>query len=87
MSPVPITSASPEYTPRPKAARIQGSVWLAAVVQPDGFVTDVTVSKSLHPELDEQAIAALKRWEFKPGTREGKPVAVRITIQMAFVLK
>jgi TonB family protein len=87
VTPVPITRASGEYTPRARAAKIQGAVWLIAVVQPDGTVDDVKVMRSLHPDLDEQAVAALKRWEFKPGTREGKPVAVRFTIQMSFMLK
>ena len=37
--------------------------------------------------LDEQAVAAAKRWEFKPGTKDGKPVAVRVTLEMSFTLK
>ncbi len=45
------------------------------------------IDKALHPELDKQAIAALEQWEFKPGTREGKPVPVRVTIEMTFTLK
>jgi TonB family protein len=86
-APVPVRRASPDYTPRPKAERVQGSVLLSTVVLEDGSVSDVRVTKSLHPELDEQAVAAMKRWEFKPGTRDGKPVAVRITCEMAFTLK
>ena len=86
-TPVPISSATAYYTPRARAAKVEGAVWLSAVVLSDGFVSDVKVTRSLHPDLDEQAVAALKRWEFKPGTREGKPVAVRITTQIAFVLK
>ncbi len=86
-SPVPISQAKADYTPQAKAERIQGSVWLSSVVLEDGTVSDVRVTRSLHPDLDEQAIAALKRWEFKPGMREGKPVAVRITCEFTFTLK
>lgn len=37
--------------------------------------------------LDEQAVNALKQWEFKPGMKDGKPVAVRIYVQSRFTLK
>ena len=29
----------------------------------------------------------MKQWEFKPGTKDGKSVAVRVSIEMAFTLK
>ena len=50
---------------------------------------DVQISKSLDAEygLDQQAIKAAKQWKFKPGTREGTPVAVEVTIEMTFTLK
>ena len=37
--------------------------------------------------LDEQAVSAMKQWLFTPGLREGKPVAVRIQVEMTFALK
>ena len=67
-------------------AKIQGKVEMRAVVLRDGQVGLVEVVKSLDPELDRQAVIALRQWEFKPGTRDGKPVAVRITTEMSFVL-
>ena len=41
----------------------------------------------LDQELDDKAVAALKQWKFEPGQREGKPVAVRITVDMTFTLR
>jgi Gram-negative bacterial TonB protein C-terminal len=29
----------------------------------------------------------LKQWRFEPGTKDGKPVAVRIDVEMTFTLK
>jgi TonB family protein len=37
--------------------------------------------------LDEQAINALKQWKFEPGTLKGKPVAVRVRVEMEFNLR
>jgi protein TonB len=85
--PVVVKEVRPAHTPRAIAAQIQGSVLLRAVVLADGSVGDVEVVKSLDPELDEQASTALKQWEFKPGTRAGTPVAVRIHCELTFTLK
>jgi TonB family protein len=67
--------------------REQGTVTMECVVQSDGKVGEVTVVQSLEPRLDEAAVAALKQWEFEPGTRNGEPVAVRVAVEMAFSWK
>jgi protein TonB len=67
-------------------AKTQGKVGMRAIVLRDGHVGLVEVIEPLDPELDRQAVMALRQWEFKPGTRDGKPVAVRITCDMAFSL-
>ena len=87
--PVVVSEVKPDYTPEAKAARIEGLVVLDAVVLSDGKVGDVTVSRSLDSTfgLDQQAVKAAKAWKFKPGTKDGKPVAVRISLEMTFTLK
>jgi TonB family protein len=87
--PVLVKEVHPVYTKEAKAARIQGMVVLDAVVLKDGAVGDVTIKKSLDQEfgLDEQAIKALKQWKFKPGTKDGKPVDVSVSIEISFTLK
>ena len=79
----------PQYTPEAMANRIEGTVGLSAVVLADGKVGEVKVIRSLDSVhgLDESAVKAMKQWEFKPGTKDGKPVAVRLSIDMAFTLK
>ena len=79
----------PQYTSEAIANRIEGKVGLSTVVLADGKVGDVKVIRSLDSVhgLDEAAVKAMKQWEFKPGTRDGKPVAVRVSIEMAFTLK
>ncbi len=87
--PVPVYDVKPDYTPAAMQAKIQGSVWLAVVVGDTGEVTDVQVSKSLDAEfgLDQEAVDAAFQWKFKPGTKDGQPVAVRVTLEMRFKLR
>ena len=79
----------PDYTAEAKAERIQGSVWLKVVVKSDGTVGDVQVTRSLDTEhgLDNQAVTAMKQWEFTPGTKADKPVDSEVTVEMTFTLK
>jgi protein TonB len=83
-----IKEVKPAYTAAAIAARIQGTVLLAAVVLPNGAVGEVTVLRSLDTKygLDDQAVAAAKQWLFAPGMKDGVPVAVRVTIEMSFTL-
>jgi TonB family protein len=55
----------------------------------DGTVGDVSVIRSLDSTfgLDQQAVAAMKRWLFTPGKKNDKPVAVRVQVEMNFTLK
>ena len=87
-TPVIVTEVKPDYTPEAKKARIQGSVELSVVVNIDGTVGEVKVTKSLDEKygLDQQAVNAMKKWLFKPGTKDGKPVAVRVNVEMTFRL-
>jgi TonB family protein len=79
----------PEYTEDAKAANIQGTVVLEAVVLEDGTVGDVRVARSLDSVhgLDEQAVKAMRQWLFEPGKKDGKPVPVRVDVEMTFTLK
>jgi protein TonB len=86
--PVLIKEVKPEYTKSAMDRRIQGSVELAVVVQADGTVGDnVRVTKSLDPELDQQAIRAAKQWRFRPGTKDGEPVPVEVNLELTFTLR
>ena len=78
-----------DYTEEAKANRIEGNVFLDVIVLADGQVGDVKVAKSLDTVygLDANAVKAMKQWEFKPGTKDGKPVAVRVHVEMTFSLR
>lgn len=87
--PTVVRQVKPEYTPEAQAARIEGPVLLGAVVLTDGSVDAITVERSLDGRygLDQQAVKAMKEWKFKAGTKDGKPVPVKISVEMTFTLK
>ncbi len=87
--PTPVRSVKPGYTAAAMDARIEGTVLLDIVVLDDGKVGEAKVTRSLDMEygLDTQAVEAAKQWLFKPGTKDGKPVAVRVSLEMTFTLK
>jgi periplasmic protein TonB len=68
-------------------AKYQGVVLVNALITPDGRATDIQVVKSLGLGLDENAVAAVRTWRFKPATGpDGKPAAVVQTIEVEFRL-
>jgi TonB family protein len=77
------------YTTAAVRARIVGSVEVDAVVLPDGTVGQVRVVKSLDKAtgMDDQALGAVREWTFKPGTLDGKPVAMIMSIAVTFSLR
>jgi TonB family protein len=87
--PVPVYEERPQYTPAAMDAKVQGDVLLEAVVLTDGSVGDVSILQSLDATygLDQQAVDAMKRWTFQPGTRNGEPVRVAVQVQMTFTLR
>ena len=87
--PTVLSEVKPQYTPEALRARIEGTVIMTAVVGTDGTPGDISVTKSLDAQygLDEQARIALSGWRFRPGRKDSKPVAVRVTVEMSFTLR
>jgi protein TonB len=84
-----IREVKPQYTAQAMRAKIQGEVLLECIVQPDGSVGNIRVVRSLDSSfgLDQEAIKAARQWRFAPGTRQGQPVPVLVTIAIAFTLR
>lgn len=86
--PVVLKSVTPRYSAEAMREKIQGSVTVQAVVDTTGVVTDAKVLKSLDAVygLDDAALAAAREWRFAPGTFEGRPIPVAITLVLEFRL-
>jgi len=76
----------PEYVDRARREKINGSVVVSMIVTAEGKVRDVKVIKGLDPDLDKQAVAAVRTWKFEPATKDGKAVAVHLKAEAAFKL-
>lgn len=83
-----LSQGKPAYTAAAMRQKIQGTVLLQAVVEPDGTVDRIRVLRSLDRDygLDNEAMKAASKWRFAPGTRMGVPVPVEITIELSFSL-
>ncbi|MGQ1787193.1 MULTISPECIES: energy transducer TonB [unclassified Saccharicrinis] len=67
---------------------IMGRVYVTFVVSPAGEVTNVQVSRGVHPELDKEAIRVVQDMPaFSPGKQRGKPVRVQYSVPINFVLQ
>ena len=85
--PVVVTKVNPHY---PEAMLKEGRsavVRVDAVVTREGLPKDVQVREPADPTFDEEAVKAVSQWRFKPGTRNGRPVAVRINVELTFTAK
>jgi TonB family protein len=87
--PQPLSRPGPRYTVQAMRMKVTGAAIVACVVETDGSVSNARIMRSLDPVfgLDDEAIKAARQWRFEPGTRDGEPVRVAVTIEMSFTLR
>jgi TonB family protein len=81
-----VSRVEPTYTQEARTAKVSGTVVLFAEISSAGVVGNVVVLHGLGKGLDESAVRAIKQWKFSPALKDGRPVAVMITIEMNFSL-
>jgi protein TonB len=59
-----------------------GTVAIRCVVAEDGSISTANVISSSDTRLNDVAVRALRQWRFQPGMKDGKPVAVRIFVEI-----
>ena len=74
----------PQYTEEARLAGYNGTVVLQAVIKKDGTVDIIRVVGGLPLGLTDNAIQALKQWQFKPGMKDGQEVDIALTIEINF---
>lgn len=77
-----IKKVEPQYPPIARAARMQGSVVVDAIIRKDGTVSDVKVLRSSNPVFDRACLDAVRQWRFTPGSQD-----VILTVTVNFTLQ
>jgi protein TonB len=83
--PQPLVQGDPVYPGGGFGRAEEGVAELGFVVDADGRTRDIRVMAS-RPDarFGDSAVQAVKRWRFKPGTLNGKPVAVQVRQKIVF---
>jgi len=83
--PRPLVRVPPVYPYMAERRRIEGFVELVFTVNRDGRVEDVEILASDPGDLFvEAARRAVSRWRFEPASKDGRPVAVRVSQTLRF---
>jgi len=80
-----ISEPQPVYPPIAKAARVQGTVILHAVIGKDGTVGQLQFITG-PAMLSQSCMAAVRQWRYKPTLLNGEPVEVDTTVSCVFSL-
>jgi TonB family protein len=78
-----VKQVPPRYSTA-RGMRVDGTVTIALVVSSSGEPKDLHVIKGLDKDVDQSALDAVEQWKFAPAKKDDKPVAVRITLEIAF---
>jgi TonB family protein len=76
-----------EYPPEAARAGKGGAVVLELTVDESGRVVEARVVAAAGSGFDEAALEAARRFRFRPGLADGKPVPVRVTYRYSFAMQ
>lgn len=68
-------------------AHIEGRVYVQFIVNKNGEVEDPVVLRGIGGGCDEEAIRVIKETKFTPGMQRGRPVRVRYSLPIIFMLR
>lgn len=78
----------PAYPSSARRLGVQGTTLLNVLVADDGRVANVVITQSAgHPDLDQAAADAVRRWRFEPARRGTDKVAMWVQLPVEFRLR
>ena len=83
---VPIFTPEAEFSDEARRQKYQGVCMISLIVDAHGNPQSLRLVRRLGMGLDEKAMEAVLRYRFKPAKKDGKPVAVRMTVEVNFRL-
>jgi protein TonB len=85
--PVPVRTVAPDYPDELRREGVSGLVMVKCSIDEQGNVTGAEVEKSSNAAFEKPAMAAVKKWKFKPAKQDGSPVAIKVSIPIKFVFE
>jgi TonB family protein len=79
-----IYKVDPVFSAEAKKAKFNGIVLVNLIVDAKGHPQNVHVLRGAGMGLDEKAMAAVKKYKFKPATELGQPVPVGLNVEVNF---
>jgi TonB family protein len=76
----------PEYSEAARQAKLEGAVVLQMVIDPIGNPVNLRVIRSPGLGMDQKAVEAVGQWKFTPAYKDGRPVAIPVTVEVNFRL-
>ena len=80
----PVVLYKPAVKRPDNAGDVRGVVVLSVVVTAEGTVTGIRVVRGLPDGFTEKAVEAARSMRYKPGTKDGQPVATRVMVEFVF---
>ncbi len=77
-------NVAPQYPRSMRDSGIRANVTVQFTVDIDGNVKDPIIVRTNNDIFNQSAISAIRRWKFKPATREDVPVAQTMQIDLAY---
>ncbi|MDR3735153.1 MAG: TonB family protein [Acidobacteriaceae bacterium] len=83
-APILIHSVEADYTDEARRALLNGTAIIRVIVGVDGKPQRIELLKDPGMGLGDKAVAAVKKYRFKPAVVDGKPVVVYVTVAVEF---
>ena len=82
--PIAEKKPEPEFTTQARLDHVKGMVQVKLVVGVDGVPRRIAIRQPLGYGLDARVVENLARYRFRPGMKDGKPVAVEMVVNQMF---
>jgi TonB family protein len=84
--PVARFQARPRYPFQLRKNGVAGEAVVDFVVDAEGNVAEPVAVRMTHEEFGAAAVDAVRRWQFRPGVKDGRPVATQLQVPIVFTL-
>ena len=84
--PIPVHREAPAFPLPLRVSGLQGQADIEFLVDTEGRTAKVTAVSADHPLFARAGEAAVRRWRFVPGNKNGKPVVTRMQVPVIFNL-